>query len=355
MKEEVDHMAKKAAKSRPAKKAPGSKPARPTALAVRVKSSAPPLSDRLRGRKVPHIGHLNRDELLEIIALAEWFRDHRYDETYARLLQGRVQGLVMVYESTRTRMGFETAMAQLGGHTAYLPASAMQLARGETLADTARALDPMIDVFSGRLWKQTDMETVAKVVSCPVLNACTPEDHTTHVIGELMTVRQAFGHLEGINLVYTGMARGIVHSFMRCCPLLGINLTVAIPPSYKLVPEILAEAQALAQKGGSRLVVSNDLKDAVKDADFIQQATLIRSMLAGEQSPEEKLVEVPKWTVTEEVLAAAPRHCLYSHSGPAHRNICASDAVMDGPRSLIPQEAKNAIYSKKAMLALMVK
>lgn len=347
-------MAKKPVKKSPRVKRAAKPAAKRKAPAAHV-SKAPALSDRLRGRKVPHIGHLAGDELLEIIALAEWFRDHRYDDTYVDLLRGRIMGLVMVYESTRTRMGFEAAMAQLGGSTAYLPSSAMQLARGETLADTARALDPMIDVFAGRLWKQTDMETVAANVSCPVVNACTPQDHTTHVIGELMTVRQAFGHLQGINLVYTGMARGIVHSFLRSCPPLGVNLTVAVPSSYTLVPEILAEAEALAKKFGTRLVVSHDLKDAVKDADFIQQATLIRSMLAGEQSPEEKLVEVPKWTVTEEVMAAAPAHCLYSHSGPAHRGICASDAVMDGPRSRIPQEARNAIFSKKAILALVVK
>ena len=322
---------------------------------TRAAEPAPRLSDRLRGRKITHIGQLTRAEIDEIMALAEWFRDHRYAPTYADLLRGRVQGLVFVYESTRTRMGFEAAMAQLGGSTAYLPASSLQLARGETMADTARALDPMIDVFVGRLWKQDDMEEAAANVSCPVINACTPVDHTTHVIAEMMTMRQATGRLEGLNLVYHGMARGIVHSFLRVCPVMGINLTVAIPPSYKLVPAILAEGQARAREAGTRLAVSNVLTDAVRDADYIQAATLIRSMLAGEQTPEERLVKVPEWTVTEEVLSAAPAHCWYSHSGPAHRGICASDAVMDGPRSLIPQEAKNAVYSKKAMLALMVR
>ncbi len=327
---------------------------KPTSGAVRA-SKAPELSDRLRGRKVSHIGCLSGDEMREVIALGEWFRDHRYDPTHANLLHGRVQALVFVYESTRTRMGFEAAMAQLGGTTVYLPVASMQLARGETLADTARALSPMIDVFAGRLWKQTDIEEVAANIDCPVLNACTPQDHSTHVLGELMTVKQHLGRLEGVNLVYTGMARGIVHSFLRACPPLGVNLACALPPSYTLVPEILAEGQQLAKQFGTRLAVVNDLKEAVRDADFIQQATLIRSMLAGEQSPEEKLVKVPEWTVTEEVLAAAPAHCLYSHSGPAHRGVCASDSVMDGPRSRIPQEARNAIFSKKAMLAMLVR
>jgi ornithine carbamoyltransferase len=320
-------------------------------------NKAPQLSDRIRGRKLAHIGLLNREELEEVISLGEWFRENRYDMTYADLLKGRVLALLFVYESTRTRMGFESAMAQLGGHNIYLPVKETQMGRGESASDTAKAMDQFIDVFAGRLWKQEDMDTFAANLNCPVLNACTPLDHTTHVIGELMCIKQAKGRLEGLNLVYTGMARGILHSFIRVCPVLGINLTLAIPPSYSRTvnKDILAEGKKLAEKNGTRLEICEDLKKAVKDADFVQASTLIRSMLAGEQSPEEKEVEIPKWTVTDEVLDAAKPDVLYSHSGPAHRNVCATDAVMDGVRSVIREEARNAIFSKKALLALMVK
>ncbi len=98
-----------------------------------------------------------------------------------------------------------------------------------------------------------------------------------------------------------------------------------------------------------------NLKEAVKDVDFIQASTLIRSMLAGEQSPEEKEVNIPDWTVTDEVLDCAKPDVVYSHSGPAHRGVCATNEVMDGPRSIIPKEALNAIFSKKALLALTVR
>lgn len=320
-------------------------------------TQAPVLSERLKGMKLPHIGLLNREELKEVIALGEWFRDNRYDMTYADLLKGRVQALLFVYESTRTRMGFEAAMAQLGGHNIYLAVKDTQMGRGESASDTARAMDQFIDIFVGRLWKQEDMDTFAENLTCPVLNACTPLDHTTHVIGELMCIKQAKGKLEGLNLVYTGMARGIMHSFIRVCPVLGINLTVAIPPSYTRTvnKDILAEGKGKAGKSGTRLEICEDLKEAVKGADFIQASTLIRSMLAGEQSPEEKEVDIPKWTVTKEVLEAAGTDILYSHSGPAHRNVCATDEVMDGPCSVIKAEARNAIFSKKALLALLVK
>jgi len=319
--------------------------------------TAPKLSEGLRGRQLPHIGVLTRDELDEVVALGEWFRDNRYDMTYVDLLRGRVQGLLFVYESTRTRLGFEAAMAQLGGSNVYMNVKDTQMGRGESMADTARALDQYIDVFSGRLWKQEDIEAACQNMHCPVLNACTPLDHTTHVIGELMAIKQAKGRLEGLNLVYTGMARGILHSFIRVCPVMGMNLTLAVPKSYAetINKDVLAEGRKRAKKSRTRLEICTDLKEAVLDADFIQASTLMRSMLAGEQSPEEKAVEVPKWTVTKEVLARARHDALYSHSGPAHRGVCATDEVMDGPKSIIPQEANNAIYAKKALLALMVK
>ena len=318
---------------------------------------APQLSDRLRGKQVPHIGLLSRPDLDEIIHLGEWFRDNRYDPTYTDLLRGRVQALLFVYESTRTRMGFEAAMAQLGGSNSYLAVKDTQMGRGESIGDTARALEQYIDVFSGRLWKHEDIEAVCENMSVPVLNACTPLDHSTHVLGELMAIKQAKGNLEGLNLVYTGMARGILHSFIRVCPVLGVNLVLAVPESYAETIDagILAEGKEKAQQADTRMEVCTDLKKAVEGADFIQASTLMRSMLAGEQSPEEQAVGVPNWTVTDEVLNCAKPDVLYSHSGPAHRGVCATDNVLDGPRSIVREEARNAIFSKKALLALMVK
>ncbi len=317
---------------------------------------APALSDRLRGKQLPHIGLLSRDELDEVIHLGEWFRDNRYDPTYSDLLRGRVQVLLFVYESTRTRLGFEAAMAQLGGSNVYMAARDSQMGRGESIGDTARALGQYIDTFAGRLWTQEDMETVCENLTVPVLNACTPLDHTTHVIGELMAIKQVKGKLEGLNLVYTGMARGILHSFIRVCPVLGVNLVLAVPESYArtINQDILSEGKTKAEQSGARLEICTDLKEAVKDADFIQAATLIRSMLAGEQSPEEKAVDIPLWTVTDEVLNCAKPDVVYSHSGPVHRGVCVTDEVLDGPRSIVREEARNAIFSKKALLALMV-
>jgi ornithine carbamoyltransferase len=318
---------------------------------------APALSDHLRGRQLPHIGHLTREELNDVIHLGEWMRDNRYDTTHQDLLKGRVQALLFVYPSTRTRVGFETAMAQLGGTNIYLPAENTQMGRGESIEDTARALDQYVDVFTGRLWKDEDIDAVCKNMTGPVLNACTPRDHSTHVIGELMAIKQAKGSLEGLTLVYTGMARGILHSFIRACPVLDVHLVLGIPESYAetVDADVWKEGQMKAEVSGTRLEIVTDMKKAVEGADFIQASTLMRSMLAGEQSPEEKAVDIPRYTVTDDLLGHAKPDALYSHSGPAHRNVCATDSVLDGPRSRVREEAHNAIFAKKALLALMVR
>src|SRR5208337_4636324 len=120
-------------------------------IAMSARTKLPRLSDKLRGRKAPHIGVLAREELDEIIALGEWFREHPEDRAFSDLLRGRLQVLLFGYESTRTRLGFEAAMAQLGGATAYLAAKETQMGRGESIQDTARALDQYMDVFAGRL------------------------------------------------------------------------------------------------------------------------------------------------------------------------------------------------------------
>jgi ornithine carbamoyltransferase len=317
----------------------------------------PRISDRLRGRRLPHIGALTPAEIGEILDLAEWFGDNRYDPAHRTLLAGRVQGLLFVYPSTRTRLGFEAAMVQLGGQNIFMPTAGTQLARGESLVDTIRAIDQYVDVLTGRLWKQEEIDLCCATMEQPVINACTPTDHTTQVLGQLLTMRQYTGKLAGLNLVYVGMARGVLHSFLRVCPRLGINLVLAQPPSYvpTIDQAILAEGEALARQAQTRLEIVTDLRRAVAGAEYIEGGNLLRSRLAGEAAPEEEGVDVPRWTVTAEVLRAARPEVLYSHSGPAHREICATGEVLEGPRSLVTVEARNALYAKKALLALLVR
>lgn len=312
------------------------------------------LGDKLRGRKIRQIGELSAEDVQLILDLAQWFRDNKADRRYGKLCEGKTQVLLFVYESTRTRMGFEAGMNQLGGSNIYMPVATTMVNKGETWADTARAMNRMADVVTLRLWDQSHVEEMAEVLDIPLINACTPQDHTTQVLGQLLTMRQAHGRLKGLHVVYVGMARGVVHSLMRVCPILGMHLTTACPESYRFDGAILAEGRERAKANGTTLSVKHDLMEAAKAADVIEGGVLLRSHLAGEAVPEEAGVVVDKFRVTKEVLAAAKPGCTFQHSGPIFRGYEMTDDVLDDPASLVWEEAENAMYCKKALLALLL-
>ena len=312
------------------------------------------LSDKLRNRKIRHIGELSKEEAYVVLDLAQWFRDNRHDKRYLGLLTGKTQALLFVYESTRTRMGFEASMNRLGGANIYMPLATTMANKGETWADTARAMNRMADVVTLRLWDQSHVEEMAEHLDIALINACTPQDHTTQVLGQLLTMRQSHGKLDGLHVVYVGMARGVVHSLMRVCPLLGMHLTTACPESYVFDEAILAEGRRRAKENGVRLAVTHDLMAAVKEADVIEGGVLLRSKLAGEGVPEEEGVIVEKFRVTKEVLAVAKPGCTFQHSGPIFRGYEMTDEVLDDPKSLVWEEAENAMFCKQALLALLL-
>jgi ornithine carbamoyltransferase len=313
------------------------------------------LINSLRGRRLRHIGELTNNEVTAILDLAQWFRDNKNDKTYLKLAEGKTQGLIFVYESTRTRMGFETAMTELGGANIYMPTSTTMINKGETWADTARALNRMVHVATLRLWDQKHLDEMADQLEIPLINACTPQDHTTQVLGQLLTMRQSHGKLEGLNVVYVGMTRGVVHSLMRVCPVMGMHLTTACPEAYKFDPTVFADGQARAKKHGTKLDITHDLLAAVKTADVIEGGVLLRSKLAGEKLPEEQQVIVEKFQVNRKVMKAAKKGCTFQHSGPIFRGFEMTDDVLDDSKSLVWEEAENAKYVKKALLALLLK
>lgn len=316
---------------------------------------APKLSDTLRKRQIRHIGELTAEEVTEILDLAQWFRDNKADKSFLHVCEGMTQVMIFVYESTRTRLGFETAMNELGGRNVYMPASGTMLNKGETWADTARALNRAAHVVTVRLWDQSQVDEMADQLDIPLINACSPQDHTTQVLGQLLTMRQSHGKLEGLSVVYVGMARGVIHSLMRVCPAMGMNLTTACPEAYTFDEQCLADGKALAEKNATTLTVMHDLQEAVKTADVIEGGVLLRSKLAGEELPEEAKVVVEKFQVTRELMAGAKDGCTFQHSGPIFRGYEMTDEVLDDPASLVWEEAENAKYVKKALLALLLK
>jgi len=313
------------------------------------------IPDGMKGRKIRHIGELSQAEVTAILDLARWFRDHKAERPHDQLCGGRTQALLFVYESTRTRAGFETAMTELGGANLYMPLATTMANKGETWADTARALNRAVHLVTLRLWDQSHVDEMAAHVDIPLINACTPQDHSTQVLGQLLTMRQTHGRLEGLHVVYVGMARGVVHSLMRVCPVMGMDLTTACPEAYTFDKTVLADGQARARQYGTRLRILYDLREAVYDADVIEAGVLLRSKLAGERLQEEAQVVVEQFRVTRDIMAAARKGCTFQHSCPIFRGYEVADDVLDDPKSLVWEEAENAKYCKKALIAMLMK
>ena len=313
------------------------------------------LKDTLRGRRVRHIGELSKDEVNDILDLAQWFRDNKDDKTYLHLCEGKTQVLLFVYESTRTRMAFEISMNELGGSNLYMHTATSMVNKGETWADTARAINRMAHVATLRLWDQSHVDEMGEQLDIPLINACSPQDHTTQVLAQLLTMRQSHGKLDGLTVAYVGMTRGVVHSLMRVCPVMGMNLITACPKAYEFDETVLADGKERAEKCGTRLAITHDLAAAAKEADVIEGGVLLRSKLAGESLPEEAQVIAARFQVTKELLAGAKKGCTFQHSGPIFRGYEMTDEVLDDPNSLVWEEAENAKYVKKAMLALLLK
>lgn len=305
----------------------------------------------LRGRDLLSMADLSGDEIVALLEVAKGFKVEGRFGRLDRPLEGRNLGLVFVYESTRTRTGFEAAMAQLGGHAIYMPTERLMVARGEPLKDVARVLDRIVDGVAVRLFKHEEALEFADYCSIPVINASTPKDHPTQALGELLTVWERKGRLDGLKLAYVGMTRALCHALLLACPKVGMDFSVAYPEVYQIDEEILAEARRCASETGASITLTHNLKEALEGADVVYACILIRSKLAGEEISGEDKIIIDRFQVNEETMKYAKDDAIFMHPGPIFRGFEVTDGVVEGPQSVVWDEVENAFYAKKAVLA----
>ncbi|HDN01749.1 MAG TPA: ornithine carbamoyltransferase [Candidatus Bathyarchaeota archaeon] len=308
----------------------------------------------LKGRDILSINDLTVEEIYTILELAKEFKLEGKYGKYTRLLEGKNLALIFAYESTRTRIGFEAAMHQLGGDCIYLPIRTMMAARGEPWKDTARVLDRIVDGVAARLLQEEAIYELAKYAEIPVLNASTPTDHPIQTLGELLTILEKKGRLEGLKLVYNGMTRALCHSLLLVCPKLGMDIAVSYPEVYTINEKILKMAEENAKETGAKITLTHNLKEAIKDADVVYDCILLRSYLAGEKVSDEDKIIIEKYQITSDIMKLAKEDAIFMHPGPAFRGFEVTDEVMEGPQSVVWDEVENAFYAKKAVLALVL-
>lgn len=297
-----------------------------------------------------------KSELLDMIELTRLIKAADREGCTPPLLAGASLAMIFEEPSTRTRVSFEVAMSELGGHALYLKPGEIHLGARESMYDTAKVLSRMVDVIEARTLKHATVTELAEHAEVPVINGLTDYNHPTQVVCDVFTMTEhmpAGKKLEDLNVTFIGDATNVLSSLMLICTRLGINFTHAAPKKYQAPEEWMAAARANCAAAGGSLTVTEDPVAAVSQADFIY-TDLWWWVGQEDQIPERRAAFMPVYQVNKTLFEKAPAHCKFMHCLPASRGVEATDEVMDHPRSIIFDQSENRLHTEKGLLVYFV-
>lgn len=298
------------------------------------------------------INDLSSQEIEEILNLSEKLKRQLKEGVQHHILKGKTLGMIFTKSSTRTRVSFEVGMYQLGGSSLFLSSNDIQLGRGETIYDTAQVLSRYIDGIMIRTFKHSDVEELAKYGNIPVINGLTDLMHPCQILADLFTVYEHKGTLKGLKLAYVGDGNNVANSLLHGCAKVGMNIAVATPKGYECDRNIVYEAHEEAKHSGSEIILTEDPVEAVVNADVIYTDTWV-SM--GQESEKEKRTKIfMPYQVNSQLLSKAKDDAIFLHCLPAYRGYEVTEEVIDGPQSVIFDEAENRMHVQKAIMAILM-
>ncbi len=290
-----------------------------------------------------------KEDFTSVIELAMKLKRGRYD-SYDDT-KNRVLALIFEKPSTRTRISFEVAMRQLGGHSIYLNPNDMQMGRGETISDTAKVLSRFVDVIAYRAFENANVRELALNASVPVINALDNKEHPVQMLADFMTILERKGRLKGLKLVYVGDGNNVANSLMIAGAITGVNVTIASPKGFEPKDEFVSKAKSLSSS--ARIEVTNDASTAVADADVIYTDVWIS--MGEEKEKERKEKAFSGFQVNSALMRKADPAAMFLHCLPAHRGLEVSADVIDGGQSFVFDEAENRLHTEKALLLKLLK
>jgi ornithine carbamoyltransferase len=307
------------------------------------------LNKGVKGRSFTRVADWSREELLQVLDLAdELKRKQRAGEEH-RLLPGRTLGMIFQKPSTRTRVSFEVGIYQLGGTALYLSAGDLQLGRGETIKDTAVVLSRYLDAIMIRTFAQADVEELAAHASIPVINGLTDSSHPCQALADVMTIRERFRRLGGLKVVYLGDGNNVCASLMVACAKLGAAFVAATPPSYRPAEE----AVRIAQEAGGSVELTDDPRAAVEGADVLY--TDVWTSMGQDAEREQRLRDLAGYGIDADLVGRASDDAIVLHCLPAHYGEEITEEVLYGPHSAVWDEAENRLHAQKALMALVIR
>jgi ornithine carbamoyltransferase len=299
---------------------------------------------------------LSRDEaesLLERAASlkAEWRAGGQGLHTQLPL-RGKTLALVFEKPSLRTRVAFEAGMTQLGGHGSYLSANDIDMGGRESVPDVAQNLSRWVQAIAARVFRHATVETLARHAGVPVINALSDREHPCQALADLLTLRERFGRLQGLRVAYLGDGNNVCHSLMLLGATLGVSTTVACPPDYRPDPEILAHAQRIAAETDAGITVTASPDEAAAGADAVY--TDVWTSMGQEHETARRRPVFAPYQVNQQLMAQAEPRAVFMHCLPVHRGEEVTADVIDGPQSVVFDQAENRLHVQKALILTLL-
>jgi ornithine carbamoyltransferase len=306
----------------------------------------------LKGRDFLTLQDFSYEEIIYMLEVASDLKRMYARGESSEVLYGKTLAMIFEKASTRTRVSFEVAMQQLGGHALFLGAKDLQLGRGETIPDTARTLSRYVDGIMARVFSHQTLTDLADFSHVPVINGLSDLFHPCQILADLLTIKEKKKNLENLRLSYVGDGNNVCNSLLIGCSKVGIDISIGCPEDYKPKESVINTANANAKMFNSNVQIVYDPNDAVQGADIIYTDTWIS--MGDEAEAEERMRVFPRFQVNQDLLTGAASNVIVMHCLPAHRGHEITDDVMDGPNSVVWDQAENRLHAQKAILALLL-
>lgn len=265
------------------------------------------------------------------------------------LLEGKIMALIFEKPSLRTRVSFDVAMNQLGGHTLMLSPAEVGLGEREPIADVARVLSRYVDGIVARTFAHQSVVQLARYATVPIINGLTDEEHPCQVLSDLLTIHEKKGGLEGLTVAYIGDANNVANSLLLACSLMGMEFRIASPKGYGPKEKVLAQAE----KSGGQILLTEDAKQAVEDADVLY--TDVWTSMGQEAESERRRASFAGYQVNQELLSLAKREVIFMHPLPAHHGEEIAEGLLESLQSVVFDQAENRLHMQKAILAKLLR
>lgn len=293
-----------------------------------------------------------KDEILEIVELGLAIKKDLKSGIYNGELKNKTLAMIFEKSSTRTRVSFETGMFQLGGHALFLSSRDIHLGRGEPVKDTSRVISSMCDMVMIRTFEHSKLEEFASYSKVPVINGLTDSFHPVQLLADYMTILE-YGLEKDLVVAYVGDGNNMTHSWLMLCAKLGFELRIATPKGYEVDAEILADTLNIAKESGAVIKVTNDPKEAVKDATIVTTDTW--TSMGQEDEKEQRIKTFKGFMVDDEMMSLADEKAKFLHCLPAYRGLEVSEEVFEKHSEIVFDEAQNRLHAQKGLMVWLDK